>query len=357
MAVQVLIGDRFGKVIAEVQPEVSEVAWRLNEIARAQMIFSKKDAKATEENLQYGNRVLIKFSSDIGLPNWGGVIDLPRGWGSSKIGVSCYGIEYLLQFRITGKTRAFNSVPVGKIFSSILIETQYDDLMGITVGSIWMGGRLHSPRYHYKKLWDIIKDGLVSVESCDIQFVPQHSNGYITFQAELYERLGEDKSNRWTFKEGKNVSSAQLTEQGSIINSFTAIGAGSTWGEERVTTTAVAHGSEQKYGIRQGSEVFSNVGQQTMTDVRANYRVKTSSEPHIRPSLVVVNKSPAKYVRYHIGDSLRCILPTYGFGGYDETVRILAREYDVKAKSCSLVTEEDVDPTVSFEGVEGEDIL
>ena len=67
MATQVLIGDRFGKVLAEVTPEISEGAWRLNEIGRAQLVFSKKDPKVTELLLRHGNRVLIQFSSDIGV--------------------------------------------------------------------------------------------------------------------------------------------------------------------------------------------------------------------------------------------------------------------------------------------------
>ena len=102
--------------------------------------------------------------------------------------------------------------------------------------------------------------------------------------------------------------------------------------------------------------MFSSVNQQTTADVRSDYRVRTSSSPRVRPSLVVVNKPPAEYVRYHIGDSLRCILPTYGFGGYDKTVRILAREYAVQKKSCNLVAEEVTTPIVNFAGAGGEDL-
>lgn len=354
MATQVLIGDRFGKVLAEVTPEISEVAWRLNEIGRAQLVFSKKDPKVTELLLRHGNRVLIQFSSDIGLPSWGGIIDPPRVWGPSTVGVSCYGIEYMLQFRQTGKTRAFDSVPVGRIFNSLLVETQYDYPMGITFGRIWTGGRMHYPRYHFKPLWDVISNSLIPMENCDIRFVPYYESGLIRFQAELYERLGEDKSEKRQLKEGKNVSVASLTEQGPIINSFASIGAGSAWGEERATSISADRASDQLYGLRQGSEVYSGVTQQTTLDRYSNTVVERGSSPHTRPSLTVINSAPALYSTYDVGDYIRCVLPTYGFGGYNAVVRVLAREYDVQNKSCKLVTEERFTPTVIFGGPGGE---
>ena len=354
MATQVLVGDRFGRVLGEVTPLIGPVAWRLNAIGRTILTFSKKDPKATELLLRHGNRILIQFSADIGLPNWGGVIDPPRNWGPSSIGVSCYGIEYLLQFRQTGKTRSFESVPVGSIFNRILVEAQFDYPMGITFGRIWTGGRMHSPRYHFKTLWDVIVNDLLPMENCDFLFVPYLEAGYIKFRAELYEKLGEDKSTKRQLKEGKNVATAGIVEQGPIVNSFVAIGAGAAWGEERPTSISVERSSEQLYGLRQGSEVYSGITQTSTLDRYSNSVVEKGSSPHMRPALTATNKPPATFSTYGIGDYIRCVLPTYGFNGYNAVVRILAREFNVQKTECKLVAEERFTPTVTFAGPGGE---
>jgi len=355
VAVQVLIGDRFGRVIDEVSPNVREVAWRLNKIGRATLVFSKRAAKATARNLQHGNRVLIRFSGDVGLPDWGGVIDPPRMWSGSEIEVSCYGIEYLLQFRRTDKTRAFDSVPVGRIIYQLLRETEAEQGLGLTFGAIWTGGRAHSPRYHFKALWTIIEE-LIEAERCDVRFAPQLARGRITFQAEVYDRLGEDKSGRWALKEGRNVTEATFTEQGPILNDFAAAGGGTTWGEERPTQIAYEQDSDQLYGLRQAGQVYSGVSQDTILAIYAESEVRENAYPHTRLDLTVANRTPATYTRYGLGDVVRCILPTYGFDGYDQAVRVLARETDGLAGSCKLIVEEERSPNVVPKGPGGESI-
>lgn len=357
MTIEALIGDRFGRVIAEVRPTLDPVAWRLNKINRTKLTLAKTDPKATADILRYGNRVLIRFSEDVGLPNWGGIMDPPLTWTDRTVTVSCYGIEYLLQFRTTGRTRAFDSAPVGRIFFMALREAEQEQSMGITFGPIWTGGGVHYPRYHFKSLWWIIHDSLLRMENCDIRFVPKLADGHITFQAELYERLGEDKSDRIAFKEGLNIASGRLVEQGPILNEYAAIGAGTTWGEERKVSIGYDGVSAADYGIRQYSKVFSGVTQQTTLDRHARSQVETHSRPHTRITAIAVNKDPATFNQYDIGDRLGCVLPTFGFDGFDETIRILSREYDTIAGSCSLVLEQVKDVISSYRGRGGDDFI
>ena len=77
MAVQVLVGDRFGRVLGEITPLLGNITWRLNKIGKTTVTISKKDAKVSENFFRYGNRLLIQFTDDIGLPAWGGVMDTP----------------------------------------------------------------------------------------------------------------------------------------------------------------------------------------------------------------------------------------------------------------------------------------
>jgi hypothetical protein len=344
MAVEVLIADRFGRVMTEVTPRIGPVSWRLNKVGKAELLFAKTDPKATESNLQYGNRVLIRFSDDIGLPAWAGTIEAPRGWSESSISVAVKSIEYLLQFRRTGKTRAFYGAPVGMIFRKLLQEAETEERLGLEFGQIWMGGRHHFPRYHCKNLWWIITNSLLKLEGCDVRFTPRLANGQITFLAEIFERLGEDKSGKYALKEGFNVKVLAFEEQGPIINEFMAIGAGSTWGDERQTSVALVQESSRRYGLRQDSRVYSSVTEQTTLDRHADEEARAMSQGAVRLELEAANEEPATFNQYGVGDTLRCELPSYDFHGYDEAVRVQTREYDPNIQDkCTLVVEEEND--------------
>lgn len=352
MSVQVLIGDRFGRVIAEVQPDVGLLPWRLNQIGKTTLTFSRSDSKATEEYLRYGNRVLIRFDEDLGLPAWGGTIEPDRDWSRREISVTVRSIEWTLQFRHTPKTRSFWGTPVGVIFHQVLQEMEARESIGLEFGRIWTGGGQHSPRYHFKSVWWILSRSLRSMEACDFRFKPQLTNGRITFLAELVERLGEDKSSRYHLKEGSlmNVSDVLYSEQGPIVNEYTAIGSGSTWGDERATSVASVEESRRLYGLRQNSGIYSGVVEQPTLDRHAVTEVEQLANGSPRMRLRVVNKPPATFGQYDIGDSLRAVLPSYGFNGYDGTVRIISRQYSEKSGDCELVVAEESDWSAIYVG-------
>jgi hypothetical protein len=354
MAMEVLIGDRFGRVIAEVQPEVGPLSWRLNLVGKTTLTFSRSDDKAIEENLRYGNRVLVRFDEGLGLPVWGGTIEPPREWTRREITVTCRSIEWTLQYRQTKKTRSFWSTPVGSIFYQVLQEMEEREPIGLQFGRIWTGGGQHSPRYHFKSIWWILTQSLRSMEQCDFRFVPQLADGKITFLAEMYERLGEDKSGRFHFKEGMNTHPVRYTEQGPIVNEFTAIGSGATWGKERPTRSAVVDESRRLYGLRQDSKIFSGVVESTTLDRHASTHVELHAAGNSRLKLRAVNKAPATFAQYNVGDSLRCVLPSIKFSGYDERVRILSRQYSESSGDCELVVEEESDWRAKFAGTGAE---
>lgn len=350
MAMQVLLGDRFGRVLAEVQPDVGPISWRLNKAGKVPLVFSRSDEKTTEEYLRYGNRILIQFDGDLGLPAWGGTLEPPRDWGRRTITTTARSIEWSLQYRQTGKTRAFWSTPVGGIFYQILQEMEAREPLGLSFGQIWTGGGAHSPRYHFKNVWWILTRSLLSMERCDFRFKPQLQDGRIRFLAELYERLGEDKSGQFHLKEGKNISRVHYSEQGPIVNEFAAIGGGSTWGDERPTSVMEVDESRQLYGLRQDSAIYSGVVEPTTLDRHARSEVEILAAGSLRQRLQVVNKPPATFGQYDVGDSLRCVLPSFGFNGYDQTVRIIARQYSEKMGECDLVVEQESDWTSDHAG-------
>ncbi len=336
---RVLIGDRFGRILTEVVAGVDPVAWILNGIGKTAISLATSNAKATEEYLRIGNRVYMEM--DEGLPAWGGVLDMPRTWGGGVVTTTCYGIEHLMKYRCTGKNDAFYERPAGYIYRELLRREEAQDPLGVTIGEIWMGGRPHWPRYHGKSLWYVLDYSLRRMERCDFRFVPYIDNGHIRFRADFHQVAGEDKSGKLALIEGRNTAAGlRMQEQGGVINQHFAAGEGSTWGTERLVMAARATESMAKYGLRETFKVYSGVSVQSTLEMHARNVLDTNSEPRGIFSLEVTNHDPAMFSAYGLGDTVACVLPSYGFGGFDGTLRVLAREFDPETGNCRLVVEE-----------------
>lgn len=336
---RVEIGDRFGRILTEVVADVDPVAWILNGIGKTAISLPISDEKATEENLRIGNRVYLEM--DKGLPAWGGVLDLPRTWGGGVVKTTCYGIEHLMKYRSTGKNDAFYERPAGYVWQELLRREEAQDPLGITMGEIWMGGRPHWPRYHYKSLWYVIDYSLRRMERCDFRFIPYIDNGHILFRAEFYQVAGEDKSGKLSLIEGSNIAAdLRMQEQGAVVNQHFAVGEGSTWGVERLVVAARATESIAKYGVRETGTIYPGVSVESTLEMHARNVLDTNNQPRRIFSLAATNNEPAMYKDYGLGDTVGCVLPSFDFGGFDGTVRVLAREYDPDTGSCRLVVEE-----------------
>jgi hypothetical protein len=352
---RVLVGNRFGVILDEMTPNAGGLSWILNGIGKAVLSFAKSDAKTTVRNLRVGNRVYIDF--DNGLPAWGGTMELPRHWDKGTVSVTCYEIGYLLKYRPTRKLDQFYNMPVGGIFSELLRREEEKDPLGITRGTIWMGGRPQWPVYHYKSVWDVFTDGLRKNESCDFRFIPYLDSTTIKFRAEFYQVAGSDKTSSVMLAEGRNVGEdLSLEEQGAVVNTQIAIGSGSTWGDERKAMVARDLESMALYGLRGLPVVYSGVNDVAALEMQARNALADSSEPRRIFTLPVTNNEPGLYGAYDLGDVVRAVLPTYGFGGYDGTLRILAREFNPGDGGCQLQVDENNAPNawVYQDGTGGE---
>lgn len=338
-----LIGDRFGEIIDEVQPDVGPVSWILDGIGRVPLTFAKSDAKATASNLQVGNRVYLEM--DHGLPAWGGTIEPPRKWTAGTVNVTCCGIEYQLSSRATRKNDIFNDRLAGSIFSDLLLHEEQKDPLGIVMGKVWMGGRLHRLSYHYKPVWQVLTDGLRKYEQCDFRFTPFLDGNHIRFRADFDQIIGEDRSNSVMLaaggKAGCNVSGdLTLEEQGAVINVQYVAGSGSSWGDDRTVVVAKDSNSVALHGLREKQTTWSGISDVATLQMLATRALSQNSEPRKIFSLPVLDSEPGRFSAYGLGDVVRAVLPTYGFGGYDGKLRVLAREYDPSSGDCKLVVEE-----------------
>lgn len=338
---RVLIGDRLGRLLAEVEPLVGPVSWRLSEVGRATLTFAKADPKFTEDNLRFGNRVLIQFGN--GLPDWGGIIDPPREWTAATVTATAYSAEYILGMRLTEKDQQFSGVNPGYVVDRLLDERFLTEAINGTFSysqTPAFSGVLVSPEYHYNNIWSLVKS-LMDETGSDLWVWPYISTSdIIRFSAYVYEQgRGIEKPNV-VLMESHNLAGVGLSEQGPIINSWVTPGAGSTWGDERPVGTAQDDDSIAEFGLREGGEAHTETGDREVLDEIANNLVGEYAQPHNIFTLEALNLPPARFADYDVGDSVRVMLHSFGFGGYDGMVRVLAREYDPARGVCKLVVQE-----------------
>lgn len=333
-----LIGDRAGKLLAEITPEWGPISWRLNDVGQASFFISAGDPKANSEFLRFGNRIFIEF--DNGLPPWGGMIDQPRRWEGGRIQVWAYSGEYLLSLRHTIKERTFIGQLAGEIFRDLILEANAVADMGMIVDDVWYGGEGYSIALHFENLLTSIRNQLCSqMAGTDFAILPQLVNGNISFLANLYERRGRDKPTV-VLIEGHNTTAESLLEQGVIINWLDVVGSGSGWGAERLSSNALDADSIATYGLRQKAAIFGNIAIQETLDAQAETMLADRNDPKNVLGLSALSLAPAVFADYEIGDSVRVQFHTLGFGGTDTTARITAREFYPATGECALSVEE-----------------
>ena len=335
MAQRVLIGDYSGRLVGEIEPDLGVVTWRLNQAASVKFTLSKKDIKTKEDLLRYGNRVLIQF--DNGLPSWGGVIETPRTWNDATVEITAYSADQILKTRITDRGRYFSDASVGYIFEQVISEANQQEYTGILLGSIYYGGQTHSPEYHFERVSDIIQDSICQrLADVDYDIIGSLVNGIIVFTANLYSQRGVDRANV-ALLEGHNLAAIKLVEQGEIVNWWDCAGSGTGWGNDnRIYSRSQDDVSHGRYGLRQAAKITNDVTVQATLNAHADNLLLESKDPHTMLELEAVDLAPAEFGDYDVGDTVRVILYSYGFDGFDGMVRVEGREYDPAKGTCRL---------------------
>ena len=339
MTVRVLVGDVYGRILAEIEPDVGAVTSRLNAVGQCTFSLAKTDSKALEENLHFGNRILVQF--DNGLRDWGGIIDPPRDWGLANVTCTAYSGEYIFGMRQTDKGRYFSGATVGAIYQSLIDEANAQRDMGIALGSVWTGGEGHSPDYHFKNLLDIFQDSLCDrLSDADFDVTASEASGKIVFTANLYERKGTTRTD-YPLIESANAQVARFSEQGYLVNWWDLAGEGSDWGDNRIFSHTEDATSIGVYGLRQGSQIYSDVSVQATLDAHATNALAQSKDPHNMLELVTLDAVPARFRDYDVGDTVPLSMHSMGFGGLETTVRIWGRTYSPNLNLCGLVVREE----------------
>jgi hypothetical protein len=321
-----LYGRQTGRLLAYVEPALEMVNWRLNNVGMARFFLPFADGACTPTNLALGNRVLIEFSN--GLPDWGGVIDVPRRIDSNGVTVTAYTGEKLLDWRVTPKARYFSQQTPGTIVQTLLQEENGIWPTGVSVGDIWTGGTARTLEYHYHDLLRRIQDLQRLSEYGDFDVTPNVSGGVIAFAFNWYETLGQDRSGSLVLIDGHNVGQVVLDEQGPLASHVRLAGEGSTWGDERPTSEAVNTATRDQYGYREYAEVQSGVKVQATLDANVEALLAAYATPHEAYSLRdALNRAPALWADYDVGDTLALQAFPDTLWAVEDTIQVVAREW------------------------------
>jgi hypothetical protein len=342
------IGDKNGVIIAEIEPDIDSIPWRLNNFSSGKLQVSKFLNRTTipdydkfkKEYFQFGNLIAFQFTN--GLPTWGGVIDAPRTFSDDALEISFYSGEYLFKFRQTDRGRYFENQTPGSMFKALIEETKNVQGFPIQTGSIWEGGTSHSPSYHLKDLFTIFTKSLTErLSNYEFDITTVIENGQIKLYANFYEMKGSDKSGKFPLIEGSNISDDfKLKEQGKIVNYWEVAGEGTEWGDTRLTSIAQDAISIESYGLRQDSKVYSDVSVQSTLDSNAATLLEKSKQPYNLYTVTATNVMPSLFENYGVGDILWLDAPSYGFEGIARKVRVKAREFYPRSGKCNLVIED-----------------
>jgi len=340
---KVLTGDRFGRILGEITPQIDSLSWILNRAGKTKVIISRKSNDFDPTLLRFGNRIYIDPGN--GLPPWGGVFDLPRTWPNYGVVLTCYGIEHQYQTRVTDKNAVFYNRQAGDIFELLILREENKDPMGVTIGAIWKGGSAHGPRYNHISMWDVLDYSIRRMERCDFRFIPYLDSGFIKFRAEFYQIAGANKTSSVAIHEGRNAGAAtEVEELGTLINRHYAISEGSVWDQTRLITVVQDQSSISKYGLRETAQVYSGTSMQSTLEMQGRNVIRLNSEARRYFRLPVTNHSPGAFADYDLGDVIGCKLPSFGFSGYDHEVRVLARDFSPSNGTCEILVEEQNEP-------------
>lgn len=328
MIARVLLFDTSRVLLVEAYFRVGSVSWRLNRVGQARLFSSSSDAKSTTENLQIGNYILIQF--DNGLPDWGGIIDLPRNRTQTEIGITAYSGERALASRRTLQNSIFDSIAAGDIYKALIIDANTVWSTGIEPGTIYSSGVARTQEYHYAQILQQIQE-LARLSGNDFYIQPVFSNNRLTFKAHWYETRGNDLTNTVWFVEKRNiVGGVALDEQGMMANRITLVGSGNVWDETRLVSVANDTEKQALYGLREYAEIQTSILDQTTLDANAASLLAALSKVEQKASFATSDKKPGKYSTYDVGDIVHVqalLRPGATEWAIDLDMRVMGREW------------------------------
>jgi hypothetical protein len=326
-----LVGGRDGRVLAELQLSIDRLSWELGGPGKAQLAIAP-GPRVTEHNLQYGNRVLVRF--DNGLPDWVGVITGPREWQYGALRLEAAGLLKALNWRSTPAQLPYDGMTADSIIDALLSYVP-----ALRVASAPAGTVSVSVEYHFANVGRAVEQ-LLAVEDWAIEAVGALNAGVIGAAVNIFARRSRRRPNV-ALVEGHNVGEDfRYREEDAIVNRVQMVGAGTGWSEDtRMMAVVSDEASIAQYGVRETPEFVDEIRAVGALAAMGETIVARQAEPRQALQLTALNRPPGMFGQYTVGDVLRVMLPSAGFAGVDDQFEVLGREFRPAGNRCELVLE------------------
>lgn len=325
--VQALIFDRYGREPTLVEPAFNYIAWRHNRTGQAVLALPYTDPNCNKTLLRYGNRVLIQMGN--GLPNFGGVVDVPMQRTDTGISFTVYTGDRILSWRRSAKIRSFTSTSPGTIFETLLDDANAQSPTGISAVSVSAAGEPRTQEYNYAPLGAAIEE-LLRYSGEEFVVLPVFTQGQLKFEAYWEPTIGHDLSLKVLLEDGENVRDVAVDEQGTIASDIYVAGgsAGGTEWTDRFVGTDTNVASRIAYGFREHAEILTGVFDQATLDATAVALAAELNNPRPHLKCTAANVSPSPFDQYNVGDIVT--VHAYiirGEWAIDATMRLYGREW------------------------------
>jgi len=337
---RVRIFSRDGKQLTEFNHSVTR-SWAIGAEGVAGCELPTGKAYSSEEFIQFGNWLLVENSM---LPDWVGVIDVPRDWSANTVSIYAYTAERVLTWH-SGPEEEKVSASAGGIFARIIEYVNEEGQTIVAPGRIWRGGQQREETLNPNTL-DVDLKRIYERSGEEYLFTPEvDDNNRLAVLGNWLKRLGDETEYYLTHGSGGNLELLEeaLVEDGPIVNDVTAYGEGATWAEK-----ARGHARNQysvnKYGLRQ---FILKDKKTTDTETLRRYAetyVREHSSPIRRLSASALNVGNTfNFIK--LGNVVSLVLKNSGYHGgktgTETRARIIGMAYDPdQGHKVDLVIEE-----------------
>jgi hypothetical protein len=333
--------DRHGRELAEASCRAPR-SWVVGGIGVCKLMIPRSEEEPwlsllTEENLRYGNRVLVE-NDEVG--DWCGILWPNRTWYPDYVEAVAYTPE--LMFRRRRTTTEDLSGTAGVQFSRLINMMNARQHTGIVFDTrSYVGGPTWIEPVHREKVFDVVQR-IAQKSGQEWKIEPDDRRGRLLFNATWSRRLGVDTE--VALIEGKNIEFPRqplLIEQGDIYNNIEVIAQGTNL--EVIAPPAEDEDSIDRYGLSEET-YLTEYNSQTSAETLAFSLLERLKLPRRVYNVVALNREDT-FRSIRLGNRLRLLLTTTGFKadgslGTDTTVRVRGYEYDDVEGKIALSVEE-----------------
>lgn len=320
---QVRIFDRRGRPLCQFRAAWAR-SWVINGEGRASAKLAvTKTQYVNDDMLRYGNWILIQNDS---LPDWVGMIDVPREWGNRVVTVNAFTPERQFMYR-RGPLEVVLTGSAGSIAEQLLTLVNAAENTILRAGDIWRGGVQRQETVNPTRLSQNLA-GLSARSHEEYSWRPIiNPQGRLLIYMDWFSRLGERTS--VILQEGKKggnieVSDAPMVEDAPIVNDLLGYGQGTTWKTRPSAVTLASDDSRERFGLRQDSQNWNAVIDLGTIRDNNEQRLSNVSYPDLIFSVTALNRGDTfKYLG--LGNRLTLRLASTGFTGDNVGVETLVR--------------------------------